>query len=125
MMGVMRMMLRMMLMGMESRYEILQVLVLLLLPARRLLLLLPLQLPLLSTLLRLLLPMQLLRVAAVLRPHPRLPRDDVGLGEMCDRRGRGLMRMRRGQMKWSVVNLPIKVLEALLHLLDLGHCRVP
>ena len=114
MMGVILMM--MMVMGMESRHEILQVL-LLLLPARRLLL------PLLSTQLCLLPPIQLLRVAAVLRPR-RLPRDDVGLGEMCDRRGRGLMRMRRGQMKWSVVNLPIEVFEA-PHLLDLGYCRVP
>jgi len=69
-----------------------------------LLLLLPTQLFLLMT-------MQFLRVA-------------VGLCEMPDRRGRGLMRMRRVRMRLSGVSLgPIVAIEFLY--LDLCHCRVP
>jgi hypothetical protein len=66
---------------------------------------------LLTTQLFLLLTMQFLRVA-------------VGWCEMRDRRGRGLMRMRRVRMRLSDVSLdPIVAIE-FLHL-DLCHCRVP
>jgi len=92
---------------MERRHEILQILRFFRVPASRLL---PL-LVLLSTHLFLLLTMQFLRVA-------------VSLREMPDRRGRGLMRMRRVLMRLSGVTLgPIELIES-LHL-DLCHCRVP